>query len=52
VEAAIKILKGTPAGSIPLATNKKGELVINTKISKKVDVLPSFDMHQSAKVIE
>jgi len=51
-EAALKILKGAAAGSIPVATNQKGELVINVRIAKKVGVTPPFEMLQSARVIE
>ena len=51
-DAALKILKGAAASSIPLATNKKGELVINSRICKKVGITPPFEMLQSARVIE
>ena len=51
-DAALKILKGTPVSSIPLTTNKKGQLVVNVRIAKKVGVMPAFDTLQSAKVIE
>jgi ABC-type uncharacterized transport system substrate-binding protein len=51
-ESAIKILKGAPVSSIAIASNKKGELVINSRICKKVGVTPPFDMVQSARVIE
>ncbi|HLP07088.1 MAG TPA: ABC transporter substrate binding protein [Opitutaceae bacterium] len=49
---AVKIMQGTPAGSIPVAANQKGELVINARIAKKVGVTPSFEMLQNARVIE
>ncbi len=51
-QAAIQILKGKSPSEIPLATNKKGELVINGRISKKLGVTPPFEMLQSARVIE
>lgn len=51
-KAAIKIMQGTPAGSIPVATNQKGELVINARIATKVGVTPSFETLQNARVIE
>jgi ABC-type uncharacterized transport system substrate-binding protein len=50
--AAIQIMKGAAAGSIPVASNQKGELVINARIAKKVGVMPSFETLQSAKILE
>lgn len=49
---AVQVLKGASPASIPFTENKKGELVINARIAKKVGVTPSFDLMQSAKVIE
>jgi ABC-type uncharacterized transport system substrate-binding protein len=51
-QAAIKILKGATPNSIPIVSNKKGELVINAKIAKKSGITPSFEMMQNAKIIE
>ena len=51
-KAAIQIMKGAAAGSIPVASNQKGELVINARIAKKAGITPSFETLQSAKVIE
>ncbi len=49
---AIKVMKGTSPGSIPLASNQKGELVINARIATKAGIAVPFDMLQSAKVLE
>ncbi len=51
-KAAIQIVKGTAAGSIPIASNQKGALVINGRIAKKSGITPPFEMMQNAKVIE
>ena len=50
--AAIQIIKGKSAGSIPQGANQKGELVINARIAKKAGITPPFEMLQTAKVIE
>lgn len=50
--AAIQILKGTAPSAIPVATNKRGELVINGRICKKLGVTPPYEMTQSARIIE
>ena len=50
--AAIKILKGTEAGSIPVAKNAKGELVVNTRIAAKSRFVPSFEVLHNAKLIK
>ena len=49
---ALLILKGTRAGSIPIAKNVKGELVINTRIMKKTGVIPPFELLENAKLIK
>jgi len=51
-KAAMQILKGTAPDSIPVAANQQGQLVINARIAKKAGVKPSFEMLQSAKVLE
>ena len=52
-KAALQILDGTPAGSIPVEKNKEGKLVINTRIAKVLNVELPFDVLESAdKVIE
>lgn len=51
-QTAIKIAKGAAAGSIPVTSNQRGELVINARIAKKTGVAPSFEMLQTAKVME
>ena len=50
--AAIKILKGTEAGSIPVVKNVKGELVVNTRIAAKSGFVPSFEVLHNAKLIK
>ncbi len=49
---AIQVLKGTSPSSIPFTANKKGDLVVNVRIAKKVGVTPSYETLQNAKVIE
>ncbi len=50
---ALKILDGTSPGAIPLAKNKEGALIINTKLAKTIGAQVPFAMLQSAaKVIE
>jgi ABC-type uncharacterized transport system substrate-binding protein len=51
-ETVLKILKGTPVGSIPVTSNKAGELVFNVKIAKQVKVTPSVEVLQSARLIQ
>ena len=52
-KAALKILDGTPAGSIPVEQNQEGKLYINTRIAKVLNVEIPFDVLESAdKVIE
>ena len=51
-QAAVQIMKGTSAGTIPVASNQKGELVINARIAKKSGISPAFELLQSAKVLE
>lgn len=51
-KAAIQIAKGTAVSSIPIASNQKGELVINARIAKKSGIVPPFEMMQNAKLIE
>ena len=51
-KAAIQIMKGVAAGTIPVASNQQGELVLNARIAKKLGVTPSFEMLQGAKVLE
>jgi ABC-type uncharacterized transport system substrate-binding protein len=50
--AALQVLKGASPSSIPWTENKKGELVVNARIAKKVEVTPSFEMLQNAKILE
>lgn len=50
--AALKILDGTAPSAIPVAKNKEGALIINTKIGKTLGAQVPFAMLQSAKVIE
>lgn len=51
--AALKIMDGTPPSAIPLAKNKEGALIINTKIGKALGAQVPYAMLQSAaKVIE
>jgi len=51
--AALKILGGTGAGSIPIEQNKEGKLIINTRIAKAMGVDIPFAILQSAdQVIE
>ncbi|PKN24994.1 MAG: hypothetical protein CVU64_20920 [Deltaproteobacteria bacterium HGW-Deltaproteobacteria-21] len=51
--AALKILDGTAPSAIPLAKNKEGSLIINTKIGKAIGAQIPFAMLQSAaQVIE
>ena len=50
--AAIKIIKGTEAGTIPVVKNVKGELVVNTRIAAKSGLVPSFDVLHNAKLIK
>jgi len=49
---AIAVLKGASPASIAFTANKKGELVVNARIAKKVGVAPSFQLLQNARVIE
>jgi hypothetical protein len=49
---ALAILKGAAPASIPFTANKKGELVINVRIAKKLGITPSFETLQGAKIIE
>lgn len=51
-KAAVRILQGAKPGSIPIASNQGGELVINARIAKNAGVTPSFETLQNAKVIE
>ena len=51
--AALKILDGTAPSAIPVAKNKEGSLIINTKIGKVIGAQIPFAMLQSAaQVIE
>jgi len=50
--AAVKIMHGAAAGSIPVVANQKGELVINVRIATKAGLAPSFEMLQGAKILE
>jgi ABC-type uncharacterized transport system substrate-binding protein len=50
--AAIAILKGGAPASIPLVSNKSGELVVNTRIAKTLKANLTTEMLQSAKLIE
>ncbi|MGD9503337.1 MAG: ABC transporter substrate-binding protein [Syntrophobacteraceae bacterium] len=51
--AALKILDGAKPSDIPIAKNKKGNLILNAKIAEKAGVQLPYDLIQSAsKVIE
>ena len=50
--AALQILKGAAPSAIPVATNQKGELVVNARVAKKAGITPPFEMVQEAKVLE
>lgn len=51
-KSAIEILKGQSPSSIPIVSNKSGELVINTRIAKQLKAKLTDEMLQSAKLIE
>ncbi|WP_022664240.1 ABC transporter substrate-binding protein [Desulfospira joergensenii] len=52
-DAAVKILSGTPASTIPIAQNKEGELIINARIAGALDLEIPFEILESAgKIIE
>jgi ABC-type uncharacterized transport system substrate-binding protein len=52
-EAALKILDGTAPSNIPIAKNKEGKLVINTRIAKALNANLPYEMIESAaQVIE
>ena len=51
--AALQILDGTSPSNIELARNKKGKLIVNTRIAKKLNVEVPFEVLESAdEVIE
>jgi ABC-type uncharacterized transport system substrate-binding protein len=51
--ATLKILDGAKPSDIPIAKNKKGNLILNAKIAEKAGVQLPYDLIQSAsKVIE
>jgi len=50
-ESALKILKGTDVASIPITSNKKGDLIINRKIERKLGLTFTDDIVSSAKTV-
>ena len=50
-ETALKIFDGTAVGNIPEVTNKKGDLMINLKIAKKLNLAIAPAMIRAAKNI-
>ncbi len=50
-EAALKILNGAKPKDIPIATNKKGYLVLNLVLADKLDIVFSPTMLRAAKLI-
>ncbi len=52
-EAALKILSGTAPADIPIVKNKEGQLIINVRIAKALDVEIPFEILESAaRIIE
>jgi ABC-type uncharacterized transport system substrate-binding protein len=51
VKAALQILGGAPASSIPLAKNEKGNLLLNAKLATKAGIVFKPALVKNAKVV-
>lgn len=49
-QAALRIIDGTPVSEIPVAENKKGELILNLNVAEKLDVIFSPSLLRNAEV--
>jgi len=49
-KAAIDILKGKPAGTIPIAANKQAKILINPKLAAKAGIVFKPDLVRNAQV--
>jgi ABC-type uncharacterized transport system substrate-binding protein len=50
-EAAITILRGTPPSEIPIAENKKGQLILNLEIANKLNIVFSPSLLKNAIIL-
>jgi ABC-type uncharacterized transport system substrate-binding protein len=51
-KTAVLVLSGSAPSTVAWTENKQGQMVVNTRIAKKLGVTPSFEMLQNAKIIE
>jgi ABC-type uncharacterized transport system substrate-binding protein len=50
-ETALKILRGTPPGAIPVAQNRKGTLVLNLRLARRLGVTFEPAMFKRAEIL-
>jgi len=50
-QAALQILDGTPASEIPVAENKKGEMIVNLDLADKLGVVFAPSLLKTAKIL-
>jgi len=50
-ETALRILNGTDISSIQIVSNKRGDLIVNRKIERKLGITFSDDIVSSAKTV-
>lgn len=51
-ETALEILDGTNPSDIPIATNKRGGVLVNLKIAEKLDVILKPNLLKNAEIVE
>jgi len=49
---ALKILKGEDVKNIPISTNKKSNIIINTTLAKKLNIVFPFDLIDNAEIVQ
>ncbi len=50
-KAALEILRGTPPSAIPMAQNRQGQLIINMRLAKRLDVTFDPAVFKRAEII-
>jgi ABC-type uncharacterized transport system substrate-binding protein len=50
-QAALSILGGTPPSEIPVAENKKGQLIVNLDLAEKLNVVFAPSLLKTATIL-